>query len=259
MEKVIHYCWFGQNPLPESAIKCIDSWKKFCPDYQIKEWNESNFDFSQCKYAVRACELKKYAFLSDYARFKILYEYGGVYLDTDVELIKGLDEIVEKGPFMGCEGNYAVASGLGIGAEPKMEIYKELVELYENIDFEKDDGSSNVKTVVDYVTEVFTKYGFKKTDEIQLIKGVYVYPQEYFCPKDVDSGALNITDNTVSIHHYDASWFSDSERYAQVLRKKYRKFLPSKLAGRLAYFVAQCKYIGFRKAVKNTMRKLKKK
>ena len=104
--KIIHYCWFGGNPLPKSAIKCIESWKKYLPDYEIKEWNESNFDFSKCAYAREAAEKKKWAFVSDYARFKILYQYGGLYFDTDVEVIKPLDDIIAAGPFMGAE-NFA--------------------------------------------------------------------------------------------------------------------------------------------------------
>ena len=126
--KVIHYCWFGRNPLPESAVKCIDSWRKFMPDYEIKEWNEDNFDVNAIPYTAEAYQMKKYAFVSDYARFWILYQYGGLYFDTDVELIKPIDDIVEKGPFMGIEetckiipvnlvGYPLVNPGLGISVE----------------------------------------------------------------------------------------------------------------------------------------------
>ena len=101
--KIIHYCWFGGNPLPELAIKCIESWKKYLPDYEIKEWNESNFDINCCAYVREAYEAKKWAFVSDYARFWILYQHGGLYFDTDVELIKSIDDLIVKGAFMGCE------------------------------------------------------------------------------------------------------------------------------------------------------------
>ncbi len=258
MKKTIHYCWFGKGELPNSAIKCIDSWKKFCPDYEIMEWNEENFDINQCEYSKGAYLSKKYAFVSDYARFKILFQYGGIYLDTDVEIIASIDDIVKKGPFMGMENNYAVAPGLGIGAEPQMEIIEEFVKLYENITFENPDTSSNIKTIVDYTTEIFKKYGLKKKEEIQFIKGIYIYPKEFFCPKNVDTGEIAITENTKTIHHYDASWFSDCEKYAQLLKKKIVKILPKKWAGRVAYFFAQCKYIGLKKTIKNTFRKLKK-
>ena len=124
--KVIHYCWFGRNPLPKSALKCIDSWRKFFPDYEIKEWNEDNFDVNIIKYTQDAYNAKKYAFVSDYARIWILYNYGGVYFDTDVEVISPMTDIIEKGPFMGFEINnstenkIAVNPGLGIGSPSRL-------------------------------------------------------------------------------------------------------------------------------------------
>ena len=144
--KIIHYCWFGRNPLPQSAIKCINSWKKFFPDYEIKEWNEDNFDVNIIPYTAEAYEAKKYAFVSDYARFWILYHHGGIYFDTDVEVIKPFDDILERGPFMGREqgafiknicgtsynGNgFGVAPGLGIGATSGLELYKEFLKSFQ--------------------------------------------------------------------------------------------------------------------------------
>ena len=135
--KVIHYCWFGGNPLPESAQKCIASWRKFLPDYEIKEWNESNFDVNAIPYTAQAYAAKKYAFVSDYARFSILYDNGGLYFDTDVEVIRPMDDIIENGPFMGFEIDAsgidfkkAVAPGLGLGANPGLGLYKEILEHY---------------------------------------------------------------------------------------------------------------------------------
>ena len=136
--KVIHYCWFGRNTLPPLAVKCIESWKKYFPDYEIKEWNEENFNVNIIPYTKEAYEMKKYAFVSDYARFWILYHYGGLYFDTDVEVIRPMDDIIDKGPFMGCEKNIdnngetilAVAPGLGLGANPGLGLYSELLQLY---------------------------------------------------------------------------------------------------------------------------------
>lgn len=123
--KKIHYCWFGENPLSELVNRCIDSWKKFCPEYEIIQWNESNFDVNSCDYVKEAYEAKKWAFVSDYAGFKILYEHGELYFDTDVELIKPFDDLTYEGSFMGIEEtSIAVNPGLGIGAEPKMMVYK---------------------------------------------------------------------------------------------------------------------------------------
>ena len=138
--KIIHYCWFGRNPLPELALRCIESWKKFLPDYEIKEWNEDNFDVNIIPYTAQAYKAKKYAFVSDYARFWILYQYGGVYFDTDVEVIKPMEEFIKQGSFMGCEngadgGGLRVAPGLGLGVESGSELYKEILDKYASFSF----------------------------------------------------------------------------------------------------------------------------
>ena len=128
--KTIHYCWFGKNPLPEIAVKCINSWKNFFPDYEIKEWNEDNFDLTSCDYCKEAYAVKKWAFVSDYARFKILYEYGGIYFDTDVEVIKNMEDIIKKGAFIGREriaDTFPVNAGLGLASEARMPIIKEIL------------------------------------------------------------------------------------------------------------------------------------
>ena len=214
--KKIHYCWFGGNPLPESAKKYIETWKKYCPDYEIIEWNESNFDVNQNQYCKEAYEAKKWAFVSDYARFWILYKHGGVYFDTDVEVIKPLDSIIEKGPFMGCERDadksgataIAVAPGLRLGVNPGLGLYKEILDLYDTLHFKNNDGSLNLKTVVQYTTEILVKHGLKNTNQIQKCAGVYIYPREYFCPKNIDTGALEITENSYTIHHFEGTWLT---------------------------------------------------
>ena len=187
--KVIHYCWFGGNPLPKSAQMCIASWRKYLPDYEIKEWNESNFDVNIIPYTAEAYKAKKYAFVSDYARFWILYKYGGLYFDTDVEVIKNMDDIIAKGPFMGCE-NEAKA-----GAMPAQDKHYILP-----------DGTYSRETVVTITTDLLCKYGLKNINDIQEVAGVLIYPKEYFCPKDYATGRLDLTANTASIHHYDSSW-----------------------------------------------------
>ncbi|MBQ9214728.1 MAG: glycosyl transferase [Bacteroidales bacterium] len=204
--KIIHYCWFGGNPLPELAVRCIESWKKFCPDYEIKEWNEDNYDVRKIPYISEAYDAKKYAFVSDYARFDILYQYGGIYFDTDVEVIKDLSPIIEKGAFAGVESAGAINAGLGLACESGLNIYKEILQSYQEEHFLKSDGSYNLKTVVSRVSEVFCKHGFVKDNVIQEVAGVRVYPTEYFCPKDLKTMQLNITENSYTIHHYDGSW-----------------------------------------------------
>ena len=190
--KVIHYCWFGRNTLPPLAVKCIESWKKYFPDYEIKEWNEENFNVNIIPYTKEAYEMKKYAFVSDYARFWILYHYGGLYFDTDVEVIRPMDDIIDKGPFMGCEKNIdnngetilAVAPGLGLGANPGLGLYSELLQLYSTLHFIEGNGVLNLKTVVEYTTELLCYCGLKNCATAQKIAGILIYPREYFNPSD---------------------------------------------------------------------------
>lgn len=216
--KVINYCWFGRNPLPPLAMKCIESWKRFLPDYEIKEWNEDNFDVNIILYTKEAYEAKKYAFVSDYARFWILYHYGGLYFDTDVEVIKPMDNIIAKGPFMGCENEYdslkikegamalGVAPGLGLGVTPGLGLYMEMLDLYATLSYFNPNGTQNIKTVVSYTSELLVKHGMKYTPNIQLVANVWIYPKDFFCPKDYVSGKIELTVNSVAIHHYGESW-----------------------------------------------------
>ena len=222
--KIIHYCWFGGHPLPKSAIKCIESWKKFFPDYEIKEWNEDNFDVNQIPYTEQAYKAGKYAFVSDYARFKILYEYGGIYFDTDVEVIKSFDDIIEKGPFMGLESNdpILINPGLGIGALPKMSIYKELIEEYSKKDFTKNDGSLDLTTIVSITTELFKRKTIKKSSEILFTDGISIYPQKYFNPFDDITGKLIISDETHSIHWYSKTWIETNKFRTSISRFSHR-------------------------------------
>lgn len=208
--KKIHYIWLGGNPLPPLAKKCLSSWRKFMPDYEIVRWDESNLDFGLCEYACEAYKAKKWAFASDYARFKILYEQGGIYLDTDVEVIRSLGPILERGPYMGFEVDCSettkgtVASGLGL--------YRDILDSYEQDHFIKDDGSYDLTTVVDRVTDILREKGLRDVPGIQEVAGVRIYPSEYFCPKDPINSRLILTENSYSIHHYDGSWTTSKQR-----------------------------------------------
>lgn len=228
--KVIHYCWFGGNELTELALKCIESWKKYLPDYKIKRWDESNFDINMCDYVKEAYNEKKWAFVSDYARFWILYNEGGLYFDTDVEIIRSLNDIIQEGPFMGCEpplGNskMKVAPGLGIAAFPKMKIFENFLNYYNNLHFIKEDGDINVTTIVEYTTSILREYGWKSDSQIHKVEGLTIYPSEYFCPMNYETGEINITENTYSIHRYSASWKTRIEQHQyEVLKKMLRIF-----------------------------------
>lgn len=227
--KVIHYCWFGRNPLPDSALKCIASWRKYLPNYEIKEWNEDNFDVNIIPYTRQAYEAKKYAFVSDYARFWILYNYGGLYFDTDVEVIRPIDDIIERGPFMGielmCDNGFPMVNpGVGIGAEKGMNIYKEALDKYAHLSFLNNDGSFNHKTIVSYTTELLMLHNLLSVNKLQQIADIWIYPIDYFNPLNDLTGKINITENTRSIHWFMNSW-SDSSSVRQWLsRMSHRLF-----------------------------------
>lgn len=221
--KIIHYCWFGRNPLPKSALRCIESWKKYLPGYEIKEWNEDNFDLDIVPYVREAYEAKKYAFVSDYARFWVMYHHGGLYFDTDVEVIAPLDDILADGPFMGCELSLSdavvVAPGLGIAAVPQMEIFSRLLSFYSDLHFVNEDGSLNKTTIVRYTTDMLLEFGFVPEDKLQYCAGLTIYPVEYFCPINYRTGKCIITENTRTIHHYAATWHSAKDKWARLKRR----------------------------------------
>lgn len=209
--KVIHYCWFGGNELPESALNCIKSWKKFCPDFEIKEWNEKNYDINKFVFVKDAYNKKKYAFVTDVARLDIIYEEGGVYLDTDVELIKPIDdELLKNQLYLGMENIGRVNTGLGFGAESHHKFIKENLELYSNIPF-----SSNT-TCVTYTTKLLKKMGLKNINKTQRLEDMLILPTEYLCPLNFETDKLVITKKTYSIHHYDMSWKNKKDRFIRV-------------------------------------------
>lgn len=207
--KTIHYCWFGGKELPRSAKKCIFSWRKFFPDYEIKLWNEENFDVNAIAYTREAYERKKYAFVSDYARFLVIYKHGGIYFDTDVEVIRPFDDIVEWGTFMGMEQLHGVAPGLGIGAEAGHGFYREILSHYEAMHFVDSSGQVYEGTVVKHTTELLQRHGLVLEDRIQEVAGINIYPNDYFNPLDDATGRIVITDNTRSIHHYSKTWIDN--------------------------------------------------
>jgi len=204
--KIIHYCWFGRNPLPELAEVCIESWKKYLPDYEIIEWNESNFDVTQNNYISQAYSCGKYAFVSDFARYKILHEHGGLYFDTDVEIIKPLHDIIAKGSFMAIETIGNINPGLGFGVLPNLPILKNLLDEYSNVDFILPNGKLNQTTIVDYTSSVLVKNGLQNEDVFQHVAGINIYPKAFFNPMIYDTKEIVISENTLSIHHYAGSW-----------------------------------------------------
>ena len=228
--KIIHYCWFGRGPLPELAQKCIASWKKYLPDYEIKEWNEDNFDVNIIPYTTEAYQAKKYAFVSDYARFWILYKYGGIYFDTDVEVIRTIDDIVERGNFMGFEtgpklqlkedaSEASVNPGLGMGVAPGLGLIKKMLDFYEGKHFKFIPDGIGQLTIVHIATEVLNQAGLKQQPGIQLVNDVWIYPTEYFCPINLKTGRIHIEANTRTIHHYAGTWQDKHFSFKEFIKK----------------------------------------
>lgn len=217
--KTIHYCWFGGNPLPKSALKCIASWRKFFPDYEMREWNESNFDVNMIPYTREAYSAKKYAFVSDFARFWVLYHHGGIYFDTDVEVIRPMDDIVAKGAFMGMENNKHINPGLGLGVEQGHPFYQWYVSYFSDKHFTPAQPS-----MVPVVTRKMEESGWKPEIGIQTIDGITIYPSDYFCPQAMMGAPICLTENTRSIHHFDGTWLPFHSRlviHFKCLMKRY--------------------------------------
>lgn len=215
--KIIHYCWFGNNPKTKYMKKCMASWKKYCPDYEIKEWNESNFDVNCIAFVKEAYEARKWAFVTDYARLKIIYENGGIYLDTDVELVKNLDSLLSLNAYVGMQSADYINTGLGFGAEKGSKMIFDIMNDYDSKHFISE--KQNELTCPILNTAVFVKHGFISSGKLQIINGVTVLPVDYLNPMDSETYKMNKTANTYSIHHYSASWKKGNFKIKQFVVK----------------------------------------
>lgn len=236
--KIIHYCWFGRNPLPEQYKKYMESWKKFCPDYEIKEWNEDNFDVTENRYCREAYEAKRWAFVSDYARLKIIHDYGGIYLDTDVELLKPLDEIISNGGYIGFQNAYEVNTGLGFAAEKDDAVVREMHKVYINRAFLKGDGAYNTVPCPAANTLALMRLGLKtgkdNANTKQKIGNMIIYPREYFDPLNSDTLKLSVTQKTYSIHHYAATWYTSNTSASRKIKQMFPNWFLIKRTERIA-------------------------
>lgn len=231
--KIIHYIWLGGNPLPKLVKKCIKSWKKFCPGYEIKLWNEENLDLKKYQFAFDAYNGGKYAFASDVFRFDILSKYGGIYLDVDVQLCKPLDSLLNLNFFTGFEKEDMVAPGLIMGAEPNNKICLDMVEIYKTKQF--DSTKLNENTICILTTKyLMDNFNLKLTNQTQEIGDrIKIFATEYFCPKDYITREIHRTKNTISIHHYLASW-TKKPNFFDVLKIRCKKLL-KKIVGEKNY------------------------
>lgn len=218
--KIIHYCWFGRNPLPELAVKCLDSWKKYLPEYEIREWNEDNFPLDEFLFAKEALESRKFAFVSDVSRLWALKEFGGVYMDTDVEVLKPLDEFLNLAAFSGFENDHVVPTGI-MASEKGGKWVTELLAYYDNRSFFLPDGSFDMKSNTLIITDIMVDKGFVMNNSFQEIPGyVTFYTNDYFCPKSYKTGQIELTKNSHTIHHFAKSWIEPHKRWRNILKMK---------------------------------------
>ena len=225
--KTIHYCWFGRNPKPKLAIKCIKSWKKYCPDYEIIEWNEDNFDLNSAPLYVRqAYESKKWAFVTDYVRLWAMTEFGGIYMDTDVEVVKPLDAFLHHRAFSGFENVIRIPTGI-MACEKSFPLFKTFLNYYDNEEFINPDGSLNLTTNVTIITDICAKKGFAPNGQYQVVEEFALYPKDFFCPVIHFNGMCEMTENTVTIHWFAGSWLEGEEKKKKEIRealvKQYRQ------------------------------------
>lgn len=220
--KKIHYCWFGGKELPEDVKKYIDTWKKYCPDYEIIEWNENNFDVTQNQYCKEAYEAKKWAFVSDYARLKVLYDYGGIYMDTDVEVVKPLDDLLQYNWFSGFESEDRIPTGT-MGAGWNSTVIKIFLDNYNERHFIKDDGSFDLTTNVEVMTKLLKeKYKVQLNNTRQIFDdNSLLLPFDYLCAKSFFTGEISETENTYTIHHFKGTWRTKND----IRKDKVRKIL----------------------------------
>jgi hypothetical protein len=203
--RTIHYIWFGGNPLGEKELACIDSWKKLCPGYEIVRWDESNFDVSSNRYCKEAYENRKWAFVSDYVRLWVLVNYGGVYMDTDVEVVKPLDQFLVHQAFSGFETETDIPTGI-MACEKGFPLFDALLHDYNDRRFVQPDGSLDTSTNVAAITNACLEHGFVPNGQYQVVDGFALYPKDWFCPKSYDTGLISATENTHTIHHFAGSW-----------------------------------------------------
>lgn len=203
--KKIHYCWFGRGELPKLAEKCIASWKKYCPDYEIILWNEDNFDINTCPYVKEAYENRKFAFVSDYVRLYAMYTQGGIYMDTDVEVVAPLDGYLHHQGFSGFEDVDRVATCI-MACEKGFPLFETLLKDYDGRHFLKEDGSFDMTTNVVTITNILSNNGFVPNGEHQEVCDLAVYSRDVFSPLDDATGIMYKSKNTATIHWFNKSW-----------------------------------------------------
>ena len=206
--KKIHYCWFGKEKIPDQNKRWMESWEKYCPDYEIIRWDESNYDVTKNQYMYEAYQVGKWGFVPDYARMDIIYNHGGIYLDTDVELLKNLDELLYQKAFVGVDATHNISLGLGFGACKGCAFVEKIRDFYLGKSFRNKDGSINMVPAPTLQRDFFKRNGYVNNGKYQVIGELTIYPEKVLSAKCIYTGKITQTKHTFSIHHYDGSWTS---------------------------------------------------
>lgn len=250
--KKIHFCWLGgegEEEYPELIQKCMNSWKEKLPDYEIKCWNTENFDVNICQYTKEAFQAKKYAFVSDYVRLYALYNEGGIYLDSDIEVLKRFDDLLENSAFTGFEKNDRIVAAWIFGSEKENPIFKEFLDYYKNKVFILPNGEYDLTPNPIPVTNICVKNGLTLNGNMQKLDYITVYPRDYFCPYNQATEELNITENTYCIHYFNGMWIDNDKKQIIVKRKQIVKKY-GKIIGYLYYGFGVWKVEGARQLIK---------
>jgi len=210
--KIIHYCWFGPKPIPELELRCIESWKKFLPDYEFNFWNEKTYNLEKSnRYVKGAYQSKYFAFVTDYVRLDVMNKFGGVYLDTDIELLSSIDSFLDNEAFTGFENKTSVAAGI-IGCKKGNVVIQQMLEHYDSIEFIDSNNNFNITTICSVLMNFIEKEGFEYRNSNQNLKNIRIYERENFYPKKMNDGSYRVTNKAISIHHYSGSWLTPRQK-----------------------------------------------
>ena len=216
--KIIHYCWFGRGVMPPLAKKCLDSWKRYLPEYEIKRWDEENFDLDLYPYVREAYDNRRFAFVTDVVRLYALYNEGGIYMDTDVEVLKPIDDLLVYDGVSGFETDTQIPTGL-MGSVAHHPMIFELLNEYEGIHFRLKNGEVDLTTNVERITRTFLDYGLVQNNTLQTVNQFTLLPKDFLCPKSYEDGKIYLTENTLTIHHFAGSWYTPKEKLKQKVAK----------------------------------------
>jgi len=254
--KIIHYCWFGPKPIPELELKCMESWKKILPDYKIMFWNEESFDIENSnQYVKGAYEKKIYPFVSDFVRVYAMVKYGGVYLDTDIELLTSIDSFLENDAFTGFENKTRVGGAI-MGCKKGNVVFQKMVDYYDSSEFIDSNNDVNITTICSVMMDIIEGQGFKYQNSVQALENIHIYERDVFYPKKMKDGSFRVTNESVSIHHYSGSWLTprQKKRGENIFWRKVCRPILRKFKGGLLKLVGDGNTVSFEKKIRNWLR-----